>query len=191
MHFQTQFYKEHGMTRTSLYITGGFLLLLLTMSNVFAQAGKKASPSGVIKKPPVLTLDKLAQQSEVIAAGTVTSMTSEWNEDKSRIQTRVQVAVEDPIKGTSTGSSISIVIPGGEVEGIGELYTHSVKFQQNEEVVVFAAKDDKGNLRVTNGEQGKFLVKKDNASGAKTISDEGSLTEFKNKIRNSLKSNKQ
>lgn len=167
------------------------LFFLIAVGDLHAQSNKNAAPSGAGKKTPVLTLEKLAQQSDVIAVGTVTAMESEWNDDRSRIQTRVRVAVDEGIKGTATESSIIIVIPGGEVDGIGELYTHSVKFQKNEDVVVFAGKDDKGQLTVTNGEQGKFLIQKDTATGKKMIPKVGTLEEFKGKIKNSIKTQKQ
>jgi hypothetical protein len=48
---------------------------------------------------------------------------------------------------------------------VGELYSHTAVFQSDESVLVFAQKDRQGNYRVSAGQQGKYTVKRDDASG--------------------------
>jgi len=118
-----------------------------------------------------LGTEDLARRAEVIIVGKVTAVRSEWNADRSRINTTVTVSIDQKIKGEESQSSISISTPGGEVDGIGEWYSHTPKFKIDEEVVVFAEKDQKEKLRISGGDQGKLTVKKDVSSGNKTVID--------------------
>jgi hypothetical protein len=95
-------------------------------------------------------LADLSKRSDVVAVGKVASLKAEWTADKQRIQTRVTLSVDDYVKGNE-GKSMELVVPGGEVGAVGELYSHMPKFSQGEEVVVFAAKDKKGRFRVVSG----------------------------------------
>jgi hypothetical protein len=121
--------------------------------------------AGVLSQSKELTTEALAGQAEVVAVGKVSSLVSGWNEDHSRIVTRVTLAVESYIKGGNAGQPLTILVPGGEVDGVGELYSHTAVFQSDENVLVFAQKDRQGNYRVSAGQQGKYTVRKDDASG--------------------------
>ena len=121
--------------------------------------------AGALSQSKEITTEALAGQAEVVAVGKVRSLVSGWNEDHSRIVTRVTLAVESYIKGGSAGQPLTILVPGGEVGGVGELYSHTAVFQSDENVLVFAQKDRQGNYRVSAGQQGKYTVRKDDASG--------------------------
>jgi len=135
----------------------------------------------------ILKTDKLTSLSEVIVVGKVNALKSEWTADKSRIQTSVTIAVDETMKGAVEGGTLTVVIPGGEVDGVGEWYSHTVGFKNDEEVVVFAMKDKAGRYRVTSGEQGKFLVEEDAETGTKIIPNVGSLREFTAGVRKNVK----
>ena len=154
---------------------------------VQAQTSGKKLPGRAVKSPPTVSIDQLAQVSDVVAVGKVSETRSEWNEDKSRIQTRVTISVDQGIKGAPDGESITLLIPGGEVDGVGEIYTHTVQFRQDEDVLVFASMDTQGNLRVASGPQGKYLIQKDAKTGKRMIPSLGTLDEVRAKIQNSAK----
>ena len=122
--------------------------------------------------------EQLIRESDVIVVGRVGALKSEWNADKSRIQTVVKIQVDEAIKGAVDGGSLIVVIPGGEVDGVGEWYSHSVRFKDSEDVVVFAKKDKNGIMRVTDGEHGKILVKEGKKAGSKVIPNVGNLEDF-------------
>jgi hypothetical protein len=132
--------------------------------------------------------DQISKDADVIVVGKVGKLVSEWNADKSRIQTRVTIAVSDMIKGDGSVQTINVVVPGGEVDGVGEWYSHSPRFVNSEDVVVFAKKDRRGLLRLASGQQGKFTIQDDQATGARIIPNVGTLTQFTSRIKNSLKS---
>jgi hypothetical protein len=138
---------------------------------------------------PKLT-DGLIRESEVIVSGKVGGLASEWTPKRERIQTRVTLAVDEAMKGTVPGNAMTIVVPGGEVDGVGEWYSHTATFQNNEEVVVFAKKDASGHYRVAGGRDGKFLVQKDARTGAKTVQNVGTFDAFKSAIAKGMKASK-
>jgi hypothetical protein len=133
----------------------------------------------------VITTDELAKQADVVAVGKVTSMKSEWNSDKTRIYTRVTIGVDEYLKGGS-GGSIDVLVPGGEIGRVGELYTHMPKFKKDEDVVVFAEKDRQGRYRVAGGSEGKYNVKKDERTGERIVSNRKTLETLTEEIRKAV-----
>jgi len=163
--------------RMGLFLICALAIGIATLSSSSESVGQTKS----------LKTNELTGQSEVIVVGKVNAMKSEWNKDKSRIQTNVTIAVDETMKGAVEGGTLTVVIPGGEVDGVGEWYSHSVAFKTEEEVVVFAAKDKAGKYRVTSGERGKFIVAKEVKTGAKIIPNIGSLEEFTTRVKKSVK----
>ena len=98
------------------------------------------------------------------------------------------VVVDQTLKGGKPASGeLTILVPGGEVDGVGELYTHMATFRENEEVLVFANRDAKGDLRVTSGMEGKLRIERDAKTGARTIPSLGSVDEVSARVTNALK----
>ena len=129
-----------------------------------------------------LTVEELTRRAAIAAVGKVTSMRSEWTSDKSRIITRVTVAVDQYLKGTRQDPTLTITVPGGEVEGVGEMYTHMAQFRNNEEVVVFAEQDASGGLRVTGGEQGKLTITTERTTGKRVVAENQLLEVFTTRV---------
>src|SRR5512135_1589746 len=73
-------------------------------------------------QPSSITIADLARQSDVVAVGHVSSLLAQWDESHTRIRTQVTIAVAENVKGASTGATITVLVPGGEVDGIGEVY---------------------------------------------------------------------
>ena len=123
--------------------------------------------------------EQLAARAEVIAIGKVTGIESEWNESHTMIRTRVTLSVDQFVKGGSSQNAMTIYVPGGEIDGVGEIYSHMPTFRRDEDVVVFAEKDRDNRYRVSAGSQGKFLVEKDGATGRRMIAGGRSLDDLK------------
>ena len=126
---------------------------------------------------------ELTRQADVVVVGKVADVRSSWNHDRSRIQTTVTVVVDQTLKGAGGSGSIAILTPGGEIDGVGEYYSHTARFTKDEEVVVFARKDSDGRLRVTAGEQGKVAIRKDDDSGVRTVAGDATLEAFVARVR--------
>jgi len=132
-------------------------------------------------------IESLVEKSEVIVLGKVTVMHSEWNKNKSKIYTRVSIKVIENFKGSANDQTIVITHPGGEVDGVGELYSHMPKFTQDEEALIFAKRDKENNLIVTNGLEGKFQITKNMTTGEKTVGLNKSLDDFSSSIKSIIK----
>ena len=88
---------------------------------------------------------ELTRQADVVVVGKVADVRSAWNHERTRIQTTVTVAVDpDHSRGPEGSGTIAVVTPGGEVDGVGEYYSHTARFRKDEDVVVFARKDSEG-----------------------------------------------
>lgn len=172
--------------------TAGQVLVCLTLFGFALASGQQSNQAKSLPGPDGnrLSIEQLSADADVIASGKVTSLKSEWSKDKSRIITRATVAVDDLVKGQDKSGSIVVTYPGGEVDGVGELYSHNVTFIDQEEVLLFARKDQAGDLRIVGGQQGKLTVKTDKSTGKKLLPSQTSLDEVKAQVRSILKSEK-
>jgi hypothetical protein len=153
------------------------ILLLVLMLFVSGQASAQTQQ---------LRLDDLTKKAEVIVVGIVTDVRSEWNSDRTRIITKVSLDVDKYLKGETPGRTIVITHPGGEVGGVGELYSHTPSFAKGEEVFLFARKDSKNNLSIAGGNEGKFKVTKNELTGEKMVPGGMTLKMFTSRVLNIL-----
>lgn len=104
-------------------------------------------------------LQRLSGDADLILTGKVAKQESGWTQDKSRIITYTTIKADEFLKGNSNQNSVVVVHPGGEVDGVGELYTHMPTFKNDEEVLLFLVKDKKStNYNVLYGEEGKVAL---------------------------------
>lgn len=128
-------------------------------------------------------LKALAKGADVILTGKVVKQQSEWAENKSRIITKTTVQVDEYLKGNLSTGSVVISHPGGEIDGVGELYSHMPEFKDDEEVLVFLKKDKNSNdYKVFSGEEGKVPIVR-NQAGQKVTSSNISLNTLKSQIK--------
>jgi hypothetical protein len=156
------------------FFTARILLIILFLS--FSHTAAQQEAEG---------LKKLAGESDLIIVGKVKNLNPHWNENKSRIFTRVSLEVSENLKGNA-GNKIYLDNPGGEVDGVGEIYSHTAKFNQDEEVILFLRKNKQGNLFVNNGPEGKYIVTVNNAE-TENIINRSKLKNFKEQIKNYIK----
>ncbi len=133
----------------------------------------------------VRTVDDLARQADVIAVGKVTATRSGWDQSHNRIITSVTVNVGEYLKGNE-GNDLTITTLGGEVNGVGEWYSHTARFKTEEEVVVFANRDREGKLRIAGGEEGKMKIERDSKTGAALVQGNRTLADLKKHVSESL-----
>ncbi len=143
-----------------------------------------AVPSAFAQKDGRPVAD-LVRQAEVIAVGKVAATKSGWDRAHNRIVTSVTVNVGEYLKGNA-GNVLTITTMGGEVDGVGEWYSHTASFKTDEEVVVFAIRDAEGKLRVAGGEKGKVKIERDSKTGAVIVQGDRTLADFKKQVSESL-----
>lgn len=134
----------------------------------------------------VLTTQELTDQSDVVAVGKVSAMKSEWNPDKSRIITRVSINVREYLKGGGSDQSLDVVTLGGEVGDVGEIYSSTVRFYRDEEVVVFARKKSGRDHEVAGGPQGRVAIHEERGTGVKTVQRGMRLDDFRLQVKSAI-----
>jgi hypothetical protein len=133
-----------------------------------------------------VSTELLTRGAEVIILGSVTEVTSSWTPDRSRIVSLVTIRVEESLKGAAASTTVTLTVPGGEVDGVGELYTHAPRFRTDEQVVVFGRRDAQGTLRVAGGDQGKVAVLRDERSGRLITAAGEALEAFTTRVRRAV-----
>jgi len=139
-------------------------------------------------------LENLIDNADSIVIGTVAEHNSYWNDKHTRIYTSVVLSIEESLKGT-TIERVTVILPGGEVDEIGEWVSDMPSFDQGERVMIFlkklseaqlpSAKDSKIELpkeqfEVYSGFQGKFTITGDKVGDL-------SLAKFKERVKKVLK----
>jgi hypothetical protein len=122
-----------------------------------------------------LELKDLVAGADNIISGTVIERGSRWDEERAGITTTVVISVEENIKGVLDQGRIAIIVPGGEVDGVGELVSDTPSFAIGEQVVVFINPVAGEGFEVYGGYQGKFTIKSGNVG-------KWPLSEFKTRI---------
>jgi len=133
-------------------------------------------------------IENLSNGADVVLTGKVVQQNSSWNEDRSRIYTNATIQVEEYLKGNTNDGSIVVTYLGGEVDDVGELYTHMPKFEDNEEILVFLIRDQRtSNYKVFNGEEGKLSIVYDKNTGEKVTTSNVQINSLKVQIKNFIK----
>ena len=127
--------------------------ILLAMTLVFLPRGD------VLSATASLTLQDLADQSGEVVAAKVVSKESYWNENKDFIFTSISLQVTAVyFGGMGESTNVTVLVPGGELDGVGLGVEHAADFTVGEDVIVFLRALENDLYGVTGWEQGKFTV---------------------------------
>lgn len=110
----------------------------------------------------------LTREASDIVIGRVGDQHAHWNAAHTMIVTDVTILVDQSLKGASS-ASLTLTQVGGEVDGMRYSIDGSPKFTAGEEVLIFAWRDAHGRPQVDGLAQGKFEIRRDAASGVRTI----------------------
>jgi hypothetical protein len=101
------------------------------------------------------TIEGLSRASDAVVRGRVEGVAS--RRQGGRIVTDVAIARAEVWKG-SAPAHLTVVVPGGEVDGIGQQVAGAPAFSAGEDVVVFLANAGRGRFGVVGLAQGKYRV---------------------------------
>ena len=113
------------------------LLFKLVVIILIPVAAVAATAQGAQALMLQLSLEELSDKADSIVMGTVESATAVWNEDRTAINTTVVVSVEEDYKNDRQQNTVSIVVPGGEVDGITQAVSDTPVFEPGERAVLF------------------------------------------------------
>lgn len=134
----------------------------------------------------VSKIKNLTKEADLILSGKITEKKSAWNESKSRIYTKAILHVDEQLKGKGNSTSVEISYLGGEIDGVGERYSHMPEFKENEEVLVFLKIDKMNNYKVLNGEEGKISIIRDKKTNQKMTTSNIPVNSLKDQIKSYL-----
>lgn len=155
-----------------LAIPAGFAILILI--------SLAPSASAILAE---VSLTELVQMSEHVVHARVLSTHSSWNADSTQIFTEVALLVDEKYAGRLADSSVVTVIsPGGEVNGLMMEVEHAPLFQSGQEVIVFLKTIDGGRYRVSGWEAGKFTIR-----GGRVAENGMALAQFKTQIADAVR----
>jgi len=116
-----------------------------------------------------MTPRQMGERAELVVAGTVTATESFWNEKRTKIFTRIEVAIDASYKGAAV-PTVSLLQLGGTVNGIRTTVSGAIRWRTGEEVLLFLEPYTQGVYQVTGLSQGKYRIERDPVSGAAMIS---------------------
>lgn len=86
--------------------------------------------STVFSQSPSLVSKDLLRRSDVVAVGKVVHTRSTWMSNRSYFVMYVTLRVSEHLKSARNERELVVAAPGGEIDGIRELYTHAAEFSQ-------------------------------------------------------------
>ena len=131
-------------------------IVFLLLSTLLCAGDTRAS-SAITR---TLSIAELTTRSDVILLGTVSFIASDWNPNRTAIETRVDLKVEEILKGTVDQAKISFYQLGGAVGGTASSLGEAAAFVEGERVAVFLFKSDRERLQLVGFFQGKFSVER-------------------------------
>ncbi len=87
-----------------------------------------------------MNLEDLTREADSVIVGTVTGTESQWDTENGNIFTTVTIYIEDTFKGDPLPNLVSVIVPGGTVNGVSQIVSDTPAFQQGEDVVLFLNK---------------------------------------------------
>ena len=112
-----------------------------------------------------LTVAELAQAADVVALGSVRSLSCQRDEE-GRVFTRVRLDVDETWKGDIDHAEFTIVQAGGVLGARITKPRGQATFKPGERVLIFAALNRRGEGVILGLRQGKFTVRRDEKTGA-------------------------
>jgi hypothetical protein len=116
-----------------------------------------------------LTIEDLTKKSDCVVHGAVLSTTVR-RDSAGRIYTTVELAVVEHWRGNGSANRFTLLHAGGVLGEKGVTVIGQEQFSVGEEVVVFTARNKRGEAITVGMAQGKFIVARDKQSGRVHVS---------------------
>ncbi len=114
------------------------------------------------------SLRDLTLGSSDIVIGQVADTRAHWNASHTKVVTEVTVRVSEALKG-APGEVLTLTQLGGDVDGFRYAVPGSPLFRPGEQALLFVWRDARGRAQVNGLAQGKFDIRLDEATGARTV----------------------
>ena len=126
-------------------------------------------PAGALAMQMEKTRPELCSVSHHVVVGEVTDLETRWTDQEGGgIERVVHISVSDSIRGGAV-DSLEVVLPGGEIDGLGHWVEDVPKLMVNGRYLLFLATAMDGKLQVVGGEAGAVRITKDGARVGETL----------------------
>ena len=142
-------------------------MLVILFTTVFLILPALAESGTVTRSPP--SLRELTRIADVIVVGEVALTESEWNASRTIIHTRIDVRIEEVLKGSVQGGRLSFFQIGGQVGEIAASVGGTPSFTQGERVLLFLSRRADKSLGISGIFHGKFTIEIMEASDDKAV----------------------
>jgi hypothetical protein len=142
-------------------------MLVTLFTTIFLILSVLAESGTVARSPP--SLRELTRAADVIVIGEVVLTESEWNASRTIILTRIDVRIEEVLKGSVQGERLSFFQIGGQVGEIAASVGGTPSFTRGEHVLLFLSKRQDKSLGISGIFHGKFTIEAMEASYDKAV----------------------
>jgi hypothetical protein len=136
---------------------------MISLFTILFLAGAVTTASGTTTGSPP-SLRELTRVADVIVVGEIVLTQSEWNASRTIIWTRIDVRIEEVLKGPVKGERLSFSQIGGQVGEIAVSVGGTPSFTQGERVLLFLSKRQDNSLGISGIFHGKFTIEPSEAS---------------------------
>jgi hypothetical protein len=140
------------------------LYRILAVSSLFLLVLNLSVPLSKATQILYQTPQQLGEQSSLVVRGKVTSTRSFWNDQRTKVFTETQIAVDETYKGGDV-ATLRVVQLGGVVDNIRVTVSGALQWIPGEEVLLFVEPYRADTYQVSGFSQGKFNVKRDPLTG--------------------------
>ncbi len=105
-----------------------------------------------------VTVEAMARRSDAVVRGVVVSRRSVCGSGAKRVVTLVGVETHAVWRGEAP-ALLTVVVPGGTADGVGQQIAGAPEFTVGEEVVLFLRREGPGRFRVKDLALGKFAIR--------------------------------
>jgi hypothetical protein len=141
---------------------------MISLFTILFLAGAVTTASGTTTGSPP-SLRELTRVADVIVVGEVALTQSEWNASRTIIWTRIDVRIEEVLKGPVKGERLSFSQIGGQVGEIAASVGGTPSFTQGERVLLFLSKRQDNSLGISGIFHGKFTIEPSEGSDDKPV----------------------
>lgn len=145
-----------------------YLGYMTTLFTILFLVGAATAESGTTPGSPP-SLGELTRVADVIVIGEVVLTQSEWNASRTIIWTRIDVGIEEVLKGSVQGEQLSFSQIGGQVGDIAASIGGTPSFRQGEHVLLFLSRRQDKSLGIAGIFYGKFAIERSEASDNKLV----------------------
>jgi len=138
-------------------------LQLIAASILFSAMSVFAVPAVALME--ALSIGELVQESDSVVRGEVRAMKTQWDSSGTQILTVATIRVDKDYKEGISEELITVVYPGGELDGLVMMVSDSVELTVGEDVIIFLGKEQgisgQPYFFVVGSAQGKYAIELD------------------------------